>query len=148
MSNALEAAIADLELQGQATKDALLAASVQTFDVTLTTADVNAGTSVIVPGVTGKSFLPMFAAFKCAGAASGATLLRLVEETSSGVVLSHVVADCTDGAWVGRTGGTPVSTLMDKPLVSGKDILADKTGSALATTTEVRYLVMGVYVDD
>lgn len=119
----------------------------QVFDVVATTAEVNAGTKVIVPVVSGKSFWPIIAAMQAVGGnASGATLVRLVEQTSSGVVLSHVVADMTAGTWVGITGGTVVATLMDKPLVADKAILIDKTGVDLATCTAVRAVVVGSYV--
>lgn len=118
----------------------------QVFDVTATTAQVNAGTKVIVPGVAAKQFVPVTVAMKCTGSASGATLLRLVEETSSSVILSHVVADCTDGVWVWEAGGTVVTTLLRSPLVAAKAVLIDKTGSSLATTTAVRVIVSGFYI--
>jgi hypothetical protein len=160
----LTTAIAKLELQAQATKDdivteitsaidAAVDAGVEAqiamtvFDVTATLAEVNAGTKVIVPAVSDKSFWPVLAAMQAiGGAAADATLIRLIEETSSGVVLSHVVADMTENTWVGATGGTVVATLLDKPLVANKAILIDKTGSALTTCTHVRAVVMGYYI--
>lgn len=121
---------------------------VATFDETATVAQVNAGTFVVVPAVTGKSFYPITAMMRAQGGNAGtATLIRLVEETSSGVVLSHVIADMTSGTWVGRTGGTSVATLLDNlPLVAAKAILLDKTGGALDTCTHVRAVVAGFYV--
>ena len=40
------------------------------FDVTLTTVQVNAGTSAIVPGIAGKQFYPVFAAMSATGTPS------------------------------------------------------------------------------
>lgn len=126
--------------------NSLYAYGLQVFDSTFTVAQVNAGTSAIVPAVSGKQFIPTYVAMKATGSAGGATLIRLVEETSSGVVLSHVVADCTDGTWVYSAGGTVVATLLNTVLVANKAILIDKTGSTLTTTTAVRVIVMGAYI--
>lgn len=116
------------------------------FDAVLTVAQVEAGTTAIVPAVTGKQFVPTLVAWKAVGSAAGATLIQVVVETSGVVVLSHVVADCTDGVWVGETGGTVVATGMRFPAQSGKKLLVGKTGAALTTTTALRVLVEGFYV--
>lgn len=117
------------------------------FDVTATLAEVNAGTKVIVPSVADKQFLPTDVWMQATGGNAGAaTLVRLIEETSSGVILSHVIADMTQNTWVGKTGGTVVTTLLGSPLVAAKAILIDKTGAALTTCTSVRAIVTGFYV--
>lgn len=121
--------------------------ALKVFSVTATTAEVNAGTKVIVPAVAGKQFLPLDVWMQALGGnAADATLVRLVEETSSAVVMSHVIADMTEDTWVGKTGGTVVTTALGFPLVAAKAILIDKTGSALATCTHVRAVVVGCYV--
>lgn len=117
------------------------------FDVTATLVQVNAGTTAIVPAVAGKQFLPLDVWMQAiGGAAATATLVRLVEETSNAVVLSHVIADMTENTWVGKTGGTVVITALCTPLVAAKAILIDKTGAGLATCTHVRAVVTGFYV--
>ncbi len=120
----------------------------QIYDVTATLEDLNAGTKVIVPGVADTTFVVLDAWMQAIGGAVGAcTLVRLIEETSSAVILSHVRADMTQNTWVGKTGGTVVTTAMGFPLVANKDILLDKTGSAADTVTHVRVVVHGFYID-
>jgi hypothetical protein len=114
------------------------------FDVTLTTTQVNAGTSFVVPAVTGKQFYPVFAAMSCTGTPSVASVLSLIQDPS-GVVLSHVVADLATTLWAGPTGGTVVTTLLNTALTVSKGILATSTGT-LTTTTAVRYIVCGYYL--
>ena len=77
---------------------------------------------------------------------AGATLIELVQETSGAVVMSHAVADFASNAWVGKTGGTVVTTKLDTPLDANKAILMAKTGNALTTVTSVRAVVVGFYV--
>jgi len=135
----------DIEGQTRAAKDFMP----QVFDVTLTVAEANGtaqGGTVIVPGIAGKSFVPTHAAFCCTGSAGGATLIRIADEDGN-VVLSHVVADCTDGAWVSHTGGTPVITKMNFPTATGKGLKLQPTVADITTTTAIRALVEGYYVD-
>jgi len=114
------------------------------FDVTLTTAQVNAGTSVVVPGIAGKQFFPTFAAMSATGTPTVATVLSLIK-AGGGVVLSHVVADLTTGLWAGPTGGTVVTTLLNTALTAAAGILATSTGT-LTTTTAMRYVVAGYHL--
>lgn len=121
------------------------------WDIRMTLVEANGTTQggmVIVPPIVGKSFVPTGAKFKVKGAnAGGATLIRIADEDNN-VVLSHVVADVTDGAWVSLTGGTPVATKIDFPTATGKGLkfqptVADITGAI----TEVRAIVTGYYID-
>jgi hypothetical protein len=122
-------------------------ASPQVFDVTATRAQVNAGATAIVPAVSGKQFIALDAWMVAIGGdPSASTLIRLKEETSNGVVLSHPIADFASAAWVGKSGGTGVTTLLATPLVANKAILIDQTGTALATATSIRAVVVGFYV--
>jgi hypothetical protein len=114
------------------------------FDVTLTTAQVNAGTSVVVPGIAGKQFYPTFAAMSATGTPTVATVLSLIK-SGGGVVLSHAVADLTSGLWAGPTGGTVVTTLLNTALTAATGIVATSAGT-LTTTTAMRYVVAGYYI--
>jgi hypothetical protein len=121
------------------------------WDVRMSLVEANGAAQagmVIVNSLPGKSFVPTDVMFKVVGAnAGGATLLRVADE-DNGVVLSHVVADCTDGAWVSRTGGTPVATRLGFPTAIAKGLkfqptVADITGAI----TLVRVIVKGFYID-
>jgi hypothetical protein len=120
------------------------------FDVTVATAAIKADNSVsniVVPAITGKQFYPIFAAMQAAGSAGGATTIRLVESTAAGVVLSHVVADMTSTTWVGPTGGTVVTTLLNTALTISQGIkIVDVAANSLTTTTAVRCIVAGYYI--
>jgi L-ascorbate metabolism protein UlaG (beta-lactamase superfamily) len=120
---------------------------IMVFRKTLTVAQVNAGTTAVVPGVAGKSFVVLDVRMRSTGNAAGATLVRVVEETSAAVVLSHVVADLTDGTWNGYVGGTPAETVKTAGglIVAGKALLVDKTGDALSGTTAFDVVVVGYY---
>jgi hypothetical protein len=125
---------------------AVTAASPATFSVTATAVEIAAG-KVVVPAVAGKQFIVQDAWMQAiGGAAAGSTLIRLVEETSNAVVMSHVVADMTENTWVGKTGGTVVITALGSPLVANKAVQIDKTGNALTGATSVRAVVVGFYV--
>jgi hypothetical protein len=97
--------------------------------------------------VAGKQFIALDAWMAVIGGdPTASTLIRLKEETSNAVVMSHVIADFASNAWVGKTGGTVVTTALATPLVANKAILIDQTGTALATSTSVRAIVVGFYV--
>ena len=117
------------------------------FDVVATVAEINAGTKVIVPAQTGKQFIPLnFWAFSAGSNMAGATLIRLIHETTSNVVMSHAIADFNSNAVVYKTGGTVVITELEKMMPSNKAILCDKTGSTLTGVTSVCFIVQGIYV--
>jgi len=120
------------------------------FDHTFTTAEVkaqNGTTNVIVPLITGKQFYPTFAAMQAAGNVTTSTVISLVESTSGGVVLSHVAADMTSAAWVGPTGGTVVTTLLNTALtVSEGIVIEDTAANSLTVTTAIRVIVAGYYI--
>ena len=118
--------------------------SLSWFDVTLSTSQVNAGTSIVVPAITGKQFYPTFAAMSATGTPTVATVLSLIK-SGGGVVLSHVIADLTSGLWAGPTGGTVVTTLLNTALTVSTGIVATSTGT-LTTTTAMRYVVSGYYI--
>jgi hypothetical protein len=120
------------------------------FDKTFTTAVIKAQNhtaNLIVPGITGKKFYAVFAAMCAAGSVTTATTIRLVETSVAGVVLSHVAADMTDGAWVGPTGGTPVITNLNTalPISAGIEIV-DVAANSLTVTTAIRVIVAGYYI--
>ena len=116
------------------------------FDVTATALEIASG-KVVVPAVSAKQFIVTDAWLQAiGGAAGGSTLIRLTEETSNAVVLSHVVADMSENTWVGKTGGTVVVTAMGTPMVANKSLGINKTGNALTGATSVRAVVVGFYV--
>jgi hypothetical protein len=122
-----------------------------TWDITMTIAEFNGTTQggmVIVPGVVGKSFVPTDVMFKVTGGAAvgGSLVLLQVVDEDGGVVLSHVKADCTDGTWVSKTGGTVVSTRMSFPTATGKGLKCQPTGADVGTATGARVLVKGFYI--
>ena len=120
------------------------------YDHTFTTAEIkaqNGTTNLLVPGITGKQFFPVFAAMCAAGDVTTATTIRLVESTTAGVVLSHVAADMTDGTWVSVTGGTVVTTLLNTALTVDEGItIVDVTADTLTVTTAIRAIVAGYYI--
>jgi hypothetical protein len=119
----------------------------QVFDTTVTLAQLNAGTTAVVPAVSGKQFIALDAWMVAIGADPAAgTLIRLKEQTSNAVVMSHVIADFASNAWVGKTDGTVVTTKLATPLVANKAILMDATGDAMTTVTSIRAIVVGFYV--
>jgi hypothetical protein len=116
------------------------------FDHVVTVAEVKAG-HVVVPLITGKQFFPTFAAMVAAGAVTTATHIKLLESTSNGVVLSHVAADMGDGVWVGPTGGTVVTTLLNTALTVSEGIkIVDVVANSLTVTTAIRVIVAGYYI--
>jgi len=123
----------------------------QVWDIKMSLVEAN-GTAqagmVIVPPIVNKSFVPTEVMFRVVGAnAGGATLLRVADE-DNGVVLSHVVADCTNGTWVSRTGGTPVATRLGFPTATGKGLKFQPTAADITgAITEVRVIVKGSYID-
>jgi len=120
------------------------------YDKTLTTAQINTNNSVtnlVVPPVTGKQFFPVFGAWVCAGSPSVSTVMQLVESTTAGVIISHVVADCGSGVWAGPSGGTVVTTLLNTALTVSEGVKFTVTANgSLATTTAVRCIVAGYYI--
>lgn len=117
------------------------------FDVTATTAQVKAGTKVIVPAKVGRKFHPKIAIMVATGAVTTSTAIRLVESTSGGIILGHVAADMGDGVWVGDTGGTPTTTKLDADLVISEGIvIKDVAANSLTVTTAIRVIVAGYYV--
>jgi hypothetical protein len=117
------------------------------IDQTNTLAELNAGTSAIVPSRTGKQIIvDNFWQAIVGSNLAGATLVRLVEETSSNVVMSHVIADYNSNAWVTKAGGTVVTTYLEKPLVAAKAVLLDKTGSTATGPTAIRTVAIGRYI--
>ena len=120
------------------------------WDVTCTLAAVNALTANVVPGVTGYKFTPVTAQFMCltTHGAGPTTVLLFEEGTIGSVVLSHVIADMDADTWVGRTGGTAVSTLLNNlPLTVSKGVnLGVAGGTALITSHAVRAIVSGYYI--
>jgi len=144
----LESAVEGLFNQTQASKDALQAAiGMEKIDVTLTLAQINAGTAVVA-AKAGESFCPVDVWMQTPGSdIAAATLVRLVEETSSNVVISHVIADLASSAWAAKAGGTVVTTYLGKVMAAGKALLADKTGTtATGANGGVRFIVFGFWV--
>jgi len=117
------------------------------FDHTVTAAEVKACNHIVVPAITGKQFFPIFAAMQAAGSVTTSTVITLREQTSHGVVLSHIAADMTDTTWVGPTGGTPVITLLNTALTVSEGIeIADTAANSLTVTTAIRVIVAGYYI--
>lgn len=138
--HAITSAAADIDA-------AVAEAAVQVFEATVTLAQLNAGVTAVVPAVSGKRFVAVDAWMEAIGAdPAGGTLIRLKEETSNAVVMSHVIADFASNAVVGKTGGTVVITKLATPLVANKAILMDGTGNAMTTVTSIHAIVMGFYV--
>jgi len=118
------------------------------FECEASILEVNAGDCIVAPSKSGHCLIPVDAWMVAVGAdPAGSTLIRLVEETSDAVVMSHVVADFANNAWVGKAGGTVVTTKLGTPLASGKSILVQKTGDALTGATAIRCLVLGFYIE-
>ena len=116
------------------------------YDTSHTLAQVNAG-ATCVTAVAGKRFIVQDAWMEAVGADPAAcTLIRLVEETSNAVIMSHVVADFASNVVVGKTGGTVVTTKLNTPLVANKAVKIGVTGDACTTVTSIRVIVIGVYV--
>lgn len=87
------------------------AAAVQVYEKVVTLAQLNAGVTAVVPAVSGKRFITLDAWMEAVGSdPADGTLIRLKEETSNAVVMSHVIADFASNAVVGKTGGTVVIT--------------------------------------
>ena len=123
------------------------AAAVQVYEKTVTLVQLNAGITAVVPAVSGKRFIAIDAWMEAIGADPAAgTLIRLKEETSNAVVMSHVIADFASNAVVGKTGGTVVTTKLGTPLTANKAILMDATGNAMTTVTSIHAIVIGFYV--
>jgi hypothetical protein len=81
------------------------------------------------------------------GAVTTSTTIRLVDTSTSGVVLSHVAADMGDGVWVGNTGGTVVTTKLDTDLTISEGIkIVDVAANSLTVCTAIRVIVAGYYV--
>lgn len=118
------------------------------YDRVFTLAEVNAGTAELIPARAGKQFFPTHAAMMVPGTnIGGATLVRIIEETSGTVILSHAVADLNSHAWGYITGGTVAAGGIGAFTTAGKKILVDKTGSA-ATGADggLRCIVAGFWV--
>jgi len=123
------------------------AAAVQVYEKVVTLTQLNAGVTAVVPAVSGKRFIATDAWMEAVGADPAAgTLIRLKEETSNAVVMSHVIADFASNAVVGKTGGTVVVTKLGTPLTANKAILMDATGNAMTTVTSIHAIVTGFYV--
>jgi len=118
------------------------------FDVSIAVAAINTDNGVsnlVVPAITGKQFFPTFAAMVAAGSVTTATVISLTEETTDGVVLSHVAADMASGVWAGPTGGTVVTTKLNTALTVSEGIKIVATGN-LTVTTAIRVIVAGYYL--
>ena len=118
------------------------------FDTTVTLSQLNAGVTAVVPAVSAKRFIVLDAWMVAIGGnPTAGTLIRLKEETSNAIVMSHAILDFASNAWTGRlTGGTVVTTNIGIPLVANKAILMDATGDAMSTTTSILAIVVGFYV--
>jgi hypothetical protein len=116
----------------------------------VTTAQMNAGTTAVVPAVAGMRFqvLGYGISMRANGTAAGPTTIGLKEDGGA-VFLSHVTADMTDGVWNSTVGGTAVITGLTTggmTAVANKALLAYVAGgTALITTTSVDYIVAGYY---
>ncbi len=120
------------------------------WDVTLTAAEANGtsqGGSVIVPGKVGKSFVPIDAQWRCSGGTTAGFTLQRIADEDNGVVMSHVLADCTNGAWVSQRGGTVVVTRLGLPTATGKGLKFQPTGNDMTGATTVRVIIVGYYID-
>lgn len=121
--------------------------AMQVIRTSATVAQVEAGTVSVVPAVAGKQFIVTDMLMRSTGSAAGATLIQLIEETANTVYMSHVIADMSDGVWVGKVGGTVVVTgyTAGGRLAAGKKLFIGKTGGALTGTTKVDVIVTGYY---
>lgn len=145
-SSSDDARLDTLETDVAAAKDDILD-RLQMFVVRATTAEVNAGTKVIVPGVAGKQFVPVSAKLRANGGnGGGATLVRLVEETSGNVIQSHTIATLTSAAWVNEGTTGAVGTGISVAGTAAKAILIDRTVADLTTATSVDVVVLGYYI--
>jgi len=109
--------------------------------VRATLAELNAG-KVIVPGVAGRQIVVTDAKMRAIGGALGAvTLIRLVESTSSGVVLSNTQATATQDTWLNANTANAVSTKMAVALTAGEGVKLDKTGNAGTVATHIDVVV-------
>ena len=118
------------------------------FNVNLSTAVINTNngtTNVVVPALTARQFMPVFAALCTTGTPTVCTTIQIVEATSGNVVLSHVIADLATTVWAGPTGGTVVTTYLNQATTANRALLLTATGT-LTTTTFVRAVVAGFYL--
>jgi hypothetical protein len=118
------------------------------FNVNLSTAVINTNngtTNVVVPAISGRQFMPVFAALCCTGTPTVCTTVQLVEGTSGNVILSHVIADLATTVWAGPTGGTVVTTYLGAATTANRPLLITATGT-LTTTTFVRGVVCGFFL--
>jgi hypothetical protein len=121
-----------------------------TWRAIMTAAEAN-GTAqagmVIVPGLVGKSFVPTEVLWRCSGGTTAGFTLQRVADEDNGVVVSHVLADCTSGAWVGRYGGTVVTTRLGLATATGKGLKFQPTGADMTGATQVDLVITGYYID-
>lgn len=130
--------------------DAAVAGTPLVYRTNVTAAQVNAGTTAVVPAVAGKRFQVLHIAMAAAGGnVSGPTTVEVVEETAGTVFLSHVTADLTDGTWHNLVTGTPVITGITAGGMTSADnkaLLVTKTGGTdFATATGLDVIVVGYY---
>ncbi|MCR4338520.1 MAG: hypothetical protein NUW01_01390 [Gemmatimonadaceae bacterium] len=130
--------------------DAAVAGTPLVYRTNVTAAQVNAGTTAVVPAVASKRFQVLHISMAAAGGAvSGPTTVEVIEETAGTVFLSHVTADLTDGVWHNHITGTPVITGITNGGMTSADnkaLLVTKTGGTdFATATGLDVVVVGYY---
>jgi len=127
--------------------DAAVAGTPLVYRTNVTTAQVNAGVTAVVPAVAGKRFQVLSIAMRSNGNVGTATTVG-VQEDGGAIFLSHVQADLTNGVWHNLVTGTPVVTGMTSggmTAVANKALLAYCAGGVLDTATSIDYIVVGYY---
>lgn len=127
--------------------DAAVAGTPLVYRTNVTTAQVNAGATAVVPAVAGKRFHVLSILMKSNGNVGTATTAG-VKEDGGAVFLSHVAADLTNGVWHDHVTGTPVITGITSggtTAVANKALLAYCAGGVMDTATSIDYIVCGFY---
>lgn len=127
--------------------DAAVAGTPLVYRKNVTTAQVNAGATAVVPAVAGKRFQVLSIAMRSNGNVGTATTAG-VKEDGGAVFLSHVAADLTNGVWHNLVTGTPVTTGITSggmTAVANKALLAYCAGGVMDTATSIDYIVVGYY---
>ena len=131
--------------------DAMVAGPVTTYIKNVTVAQVNTGTTAVVPAVAGKRFQVLGICMRAnGGGAATATTVDLMEDGGN-IFLSHIVAHLGATVWVNDVAGAGVvrtgMTAGGMTAVANKALLACRTtaGGDLDGCTSVDYKVCGYY---
>lgn len=120
-----------------ATPAEMNAIKVQTVCVRLTTAQINAGYTLITPTATGKWKVLNCMMRAIGGAAAANTSIDITEQTSGAIVFSATQAILTQNTIL-RPGDTNVTaTNLGVESVAGKTLLIANVGTAMTTATHI-----------